>query len=66
MFLMWVSFRGFAIVEIFGFYDEGNYECEIFYILSSACVRTSVILAGKRYSHRHATMSFCGNKSIKC
>ena len=40
MFLIWVSFRGFAIVEIFRFYDEGVYECEIFSIL------TSVILAG--------------------
>ena len=66
MFLIWVSFRGFAIVEIFRFYDEGDYECEIFSILSSAYVRTSVILAGKRYNHRHSTTSFCGNKSIKC
>ena len=67
MFLIWVLLvRGFATVEIFTFYDEGDYECEIFLILSSACVRTSVILVGKRYSHRYSTTNFCGNKSIKC
>ena len=67
MFLIWdLLVRGFAILEIFRFYDEGDYECKIFSILSSASVRASVILAGKRYSHRHSTTRFCGNTSIKC
>ena len=40
MFLIWVSFRGFAIVEIFRFYDEGDYECEIFFN-TKQCLRTN-------------------------
>ena len=49
-------------VESFRFWDEYDYEYEIFSILSNACARTSVILAGKRDSSRHSTTSFSRNK----
>ena len=37
------------------------YENDFFSILSSARARTNVILAGKRGSRRHSTMSFSEN-----
>ena len=40
------------------FFDEDDYEYEIFSILSIAQAWTSVILAGKRDSRRHSTTSF--------
>ena len=52
-------FNLFHIVkESFRFYDENDYECEIFSIVSSARASGSVILAGKRDSRRHSTTSF--------
>ena len=47
-------------IESFRFEEEYDYEYEyeIFTILSSAQAWTSVILAGKRDSRRHATASF--------
>ena len=41
--------------------DDYIYENDIFTILSSARARTNVILAGKRGSRRHSTMSFSEN-----
>ena len=49
-------------IESFRFYDENDYEYEIFSMLSTACAWGSVILAGKRGSRRHATTRF--NKSV--
>ena len=46
------------VLESFGFWDEEDYEYEIFSILSSARARTNVILAEKRDSRRHSTTSF--------
>ena len=40
------------------FWDEDDYEYEIFRILSSARARTTVILAGKCGSRRLSTTSF--------
>ena len=45
----------------FRFEDEDEDENEIFCILSSACARTNVILAGKCGSHRQSTASFSEN-----
>ena len=45
------------------FEDEDDYENEIFPILSSAHVRTNVILAGKFGSRRQATTSFSQQES---
>ena len=47
-----------SLLETFRFYDENDYEYEIFAIVSSARAWGSVILAGKRGSRRHPTMSF--------
>ena len=47
-----------TLLEIFGFLDECDYEYEIFSKPSSARAWTSVILAGKRDSHRHSTEVF--------
>ena len=47
-----------VLVETFRFWDEYEYEYEIFSILSSARARTSVILAGKHDCRRHSTTSF--------
>ena len=44
-----------AIEESFRFWDEDDYEYEIFSILSSARAWASVILAGKRDSSRYST-----------
>ena len=43
------------------FQDEYDYKNKIFPILSSACARTNVILAGKSDSHQHSTTSFSEN-----
>ena len=51
----------FLILESFRFWDEDDYEYEIFSILSSALAWTNVILAGKCDSRRHSTMSFSEN-----
>ena len=52
---------GGRLLESFRFWDEDDYEHEIFSILSSALSKTSVILAGKRGSRRHSTTSFSEN-----
>ena len=41
------------ILESFTFWDEDDYEYEIFSVLSSARAWTNVILAGKRESCRY-------------
>ena len=51
----------FYLLESFRFWDEDDYEYEIFSILSIAHAWTSVILAGKRDSCRHSTTSFSEN-----
>ena len=48
-------------VTFYGFWDENDYEYEIFSILSIAHAWTSVILAGKRDSRRLSTTSFSEN-----
>ena len=50
-----------GLVETFRFWDEYNYEYEIFSILNSACAWTSVIFAGKHDYRRHSTKSFSEN-----
>ena len=45
-------------MESFRFYDENDYEYEIFSIVISAHAYRSVTLAGKRGSRRHSTTSF--------
>ena len=52
---------GGGLLESFRFWDEDDYEYEIFSILSIARAWTSVILAGKRDSRRHSTTSFSEN-----
>ena len=49
------------VLESFKFWDEEDYEYEIFSILSSARARTNVILAGKSDKLRHSTTSFSEN-----
>ena len=57
-----VSVRHFnKTLESFRFWDEDDYENEIFSILSSARAWTNVILAAKCDSHRHSTTSFSEN-----
>ena len=51
----------FLILESFRFWDEDDYEYEIFSILSSALAWTNVILAGKGDNRRHSTMSLNEN-----
>ena len=46
------------LLETFRFYDENDYEYEIFSIVSIARAWGNVILAGKRGSSRHSTTSF--------
>ena len=48
-------------IESFRSWDKDDYEYEMFSVLSSARAWTSVILAGKRDSHRHSTMSISEN-----
>ena len=48
-------------LETFKFWDEDDFEYEIFPILSSAHARTTVILAGKCGSRRLSTTSFSEN-----
>ena len=50
--------------ESFRFWDEDDYEYEIFPILSSARAWTSVILAGKRDSSRRSTTSISENVQV--
>ena len=45
-------------IESFRFYDENDYEYEIFSIVISAQACRSITLAGKRGSRRHSTTSF--------
>ena len=45
-------------MESFTFYDEYDYKNKIFPILSSACTRTNIILAGKWDSHQHSNYKF--------
>ena len=49
------------LLESFRFYDEYDYEYEIFSVVSSTLAWTSVILAGKCGSRRHSTASFSEN-----
>ena len=51
-------------MESFTFYDERLKRTKIFPILSSACARTKVILAGKSDSHQHSTTSFSENVTV--
>ena len=51
-------------LESFRFWDDDDYEYEIFSRLSIAHAWTSVILAGKRDSGRHSTMSFIENVEL--
>ena len=48
-------------LESFRFWDEDDYEYEIFSVPSSAHAWISVILAGKRGSCRHSTTSLSEN-----
>jgi len=50
-----------GLVETFRFWDEYNYEYEIFSTLNSAWAWTRVILAGKHDCRRHSTKSFSEN-----
>ena len=50
-----------VLIESFRFWDEDDYDYQIFSILSSAHAWTSVILAEKRYSRRHSTTGLCEN-----
>ena len=50
-----------AAGERFRFWDEDDYENEIFPILSGEPARTNVILAGKCRSRRQSTTSFSKN-----
>ena len=49
------------LIESFTFWDEDDYEYEIFSILSIEHMRTNIILVGKCDSHRHSTMGFSKN-----
>ena len=49
------------LIESFRFWDEDDYEYEIFSILSSVHAWTSVILGGKCDSRRHPTTGFREN-----
>ena len=48
-------------IESFRSWDKDDYEYEMFAVLSSARAWTSVILTGKRDSHRHSTTSISEN-----
>ena len=48
-------------IESFRFWDENDYEYEMFSIVSSARAWGSVILAGKLGSRRQSTRSFSGS-----
>ena len=50
--------------ESFRFWDEDDYQYEIFLVLSSALAWTNVILAGKRDSCRHSTTSSRANVEV--
>ena len=55
---------GEGLLESFWFWDEDDYEYEIFSILSIDSIAhawTSVILAGKRDNRRHSTTGFSEN-----
>ena len=54
----------FVLLESFRFYDEYDYEYEIFSVVSSALAWTSVILAGKCGSRRHSATSFSKNVEV--
>ena len=49
------------LLESLRFWDEDEFEYEIFSILGIAHAWTSVILAGKSDSRRHSTTSFSKN-----
>ena len=51
-------------IETFRFYDENDYEYDIFSILSVGRAWGSVILGGKRGSRRHSTTSFSKNVEV--
>ena len=51
----------FSTIESFRFWDEDDYEYEIFSVLSSTSAWTSIILAGKHDSRSHSTTSFSEN-----
>ena len=51
-------------IESFGFWDDDDFEYEIFSVLSIAHAWTSVILAGKRGSRRHSVTSFSENAGV--
>ena len=50
-----------VLIESFRFWDEDDYDYQIFSILSSAHAWASVILAEKRSSRRHSTTGLCEN-----
>ena len=58
------SYHKLIIVETFRFWDDYDYEYEIFSILSSARAWASVILAGKCVSRRRSTTSFSKNVEV--
>ena len=51
-------------LESFRFWDDDDFEYEIFSVLSIAHAWTSVILAGKRGSRRHSATSFSENVGV--
>ena len=56
--------EGLLLIESFRFWDEDDYEYEIFSVLSSASAWANVILAGKRDSRRHSTTSFSESVAV--
>ena len=58
---MYIFCIDYLLAESFRFWDEDDYEYEIFSILSIAHAWTSVILAEERDSRRLSTTSFSEN-----
>ena len=58
---LWYFTTTYNAIASFRFWDENDYEYEIFSMLSIAHAWTSVILAGKRDSRCHSPTSFSEN-----